>query len=115
MALAQSLQRNSHMQSVALGYAAMGDATGAALAQAAAKMQQRARFLAQESWRLNYGQLAIQQNDDNAAQQITYTLQSGVELKLPGWSEIIHEGRLFFQAPDGQEFDEVDSPKRPSA
>ena len=41
MALAQSLQRNSHMQSVALGYAAMGDATGAALAQAAVKMQQR--------------------------------------------------------------------------
>ena len=41
MALAQLLQRNSHMQSVALGYAAMGDATGAALAQAAVKMQQQ--------------------------------------------------------------------------
>ena len=71
----------------------------------------RAQFLAQESWRLNYGQLAIQQNDDNAAQQITYTLKSGDDLKLKGWSEFMREGRLFFKAPDGQEFDEFDFAK----
>ena len=47
----------------------------------------------------------------HAAQQVSYMLKSEHDLKLKGCREIMRDGHLIFQAPDGQEFDEYDFAK----
>ena len=63
----------------------------------------RAQFLAQESWRQAYGQLAIQGGLPDDSCEITYQLPDGREVKLRGWREGTRGDTLVYEGPDGQE------------
>ena len=68
----------------------------------------RAQFLAQETWRQAYGQLAIQGGLPDDSCEITYQLPDGREVKLQGWREGTRGDTLVYEGPDGQELSAED-------
>ena len=63
----------------------------------------KAIYLAAESWRQAYGQVAVQQHTDAVA-ALQYKLPNGNNIIFEGWSEERDGDLVVFKSPDGKEF-----------